>query len=133
MKHASFPLIPRFVLMFALTPLLRAQSPQAPPPPNMHDQMMQMHQREMDSMKADIDKMKLSLAQMKANIPQIRDSTEKTLWQSNVDLWEVMLSHMENMAEHMQGMGIGHGMGDKKDHAGTHDHAAPPPADKKPE
>ena len=99
------------VLIFALTPLMWAQQPQAPPPGGSqgraeHRQhMMEMHKQEMEVMKGDIEKMKSSLAQMKANLLTIKDTNELARWRNNADLWEAMVGHMERMLKHMESMG----------------------------
>jgi hypothetical protein len=124
------------VLMFALTPAMRAQEKpaQAPPGPGSGDQMraehrqrmMAMHRQEMEAMKADIEKMKSSLAQMKAVVLTIRDPNELSLWRTNVDMWETVVHHMDRMQKSMESMGPGmmHGPGMG---------GPPPPAEKKPD
>ena len=124
------------VLIFALTPVMRAQEKpaQTPPPGGSEAQaehrqkMMDMHKQEMEAMKADIGKMESSLDQMKTNVAAIKDSAEKARWQTNVDMWETVVTHMDRMQKSMESMGPGmmrgHGMGGPP---------PSPPAEKKPE
>ncbi len=133
MKVKSFLL----ALLFAVTPLMCAEEPQALAPgaggksqthAEHRQQMMEMHEREMDAMKADLERMKASLAQMKANILLIKDVNEMARWRNNVDIWETLVGHMERMQKHMESMGPGtmtpHHISDPP---------SPPPAEKNPD
>jgi hypothetical protein len=134
MKIKSFLL----VLIFALTPAIRAQDKPAQAPPGHgggnqmraehRQKMMEMHIQEMEAMRTDIEKMKSSLAEMKANLLTIRDPNDLSRWRNNVDMWETVVTHMDRLQKSMDSMGRGmmhgHGMG------------GPPPApptEKKPE
>jgi septal ring factor EnvC (AmiA/AmiB activator) len=134
MKITSFLL----VLIFVLTPAMRAQEKpaQAPPGPGSGNQMraehrqqlMEMHKQEMEALRADIEKMKSSLAQMKANLLTIKDTNELSRWRNNVDMWETVVTHLDRMQKNMESMGPGmmhgHGMGGPP---------PTPPTEKKPE
>ena len=134
MKIKSFLL----VVIFALTPAIRAQDKpaQAPPGPGGGNQMraehrqkmMEMHKQEMEAVRADIEKMKASLAQMKANVLMIRDPNELSRWRDNVDMWETVVTHMDRMQKNMESMGPGTMHGD-----GMGGQPPTPPSEKKPE
>jgi hypothetical protein len=134
MKIESFLL----VLIFALTPAMRAQDKptQEPPGPGSgsqmraehHQTMMEAHKQEMEAMRADIEKMKSSLAQMKAVTLTIRDPNELSLWRTNVDMWEAVVTHMDRMQKNLESMGPG-----MMHSHGTGGPPPTPPTEKKPE
>jgi hypothetical protein len=113
MKVKSFLL----VVIFALTPVMWAQSALAQEPApgpgrgqsraEHRQDMMDLHKQEMEEMKADVEKMKSSLEQMKANLLTIRDGNEMDRWRNNVDMWETMVGHMDRMLKHTRTLANG--------------------------